>query len=323
MKNSKWYKRTLGVVGAVAAGFGLMLGATMVAYPAISQLVGLAVAQTTTLWNNVKDAAAGDALSNGILVQSTYLFNGVTFDRVRGTGGSMNVTAIGAVTPADAYTNPTTAMQAYALNGAFNGTTWDRVRTATADAMVSTGMTAVGNMVSNGTSFDRMRSATADAMVSTGMTAVGNMWFNGTGWDRSDGVSATNNTAATSLGVLQTVPLSTWSITNTPAVATQATVSKSAGASTIRHVATSVTWCVAAAATPQPPLLIHLRDGATGAGTIIKTWAVSAIASTAICGGISGLNMSGTGNTAMTIETAAAPAADVQATVGMSGYSTP
>lgn len=43
---------------------------------------------------------------------------------------------------------------------------------------------AAFNMVSNGTSFDRQRSASADALAATGITAAGNMGFNGATYDR-------------------------------------------------------------------------------------------------------------------------------------------
>ena len=103
-----WKKWVLGSIGAVVAGAAIMLGGVMVGYPAISSLVGLAVAQTATLWNNVKDAAVGDNLTSGILAQSTYLFNGSTFDRVRGdvtNGLDVDVTRLPGVTPADAFAN--------------------------------------------------------------------------------------------------------------------------------------------------------------------------------------------------------------------------
>lgn len=119
-------------VGATLAGIALMLSATMFAYPAISSIAGLAVAQTSTLWNNVKDAAAGDGLTSGILAQATMVYNGLSFDRVRGdiaNGMDVDVTRIsGTITPADAYANPTTANQMWSLLGIFNGTTWDRAR---------------------------------------------------------------------------------------------------------------------------------------------------------------------------------------------------
>jgi hypothetical protein len=281
----------------VAVVFGL--GVAMVAYPAaITQLAGLAVAQSTTQWNQLKDFAIGDAQTNGAGLFAPCLFNGVTCDRQRGTianGALTDISRIsGAITPADAFANPTTANTMWSLNGVFNGATWDRARTASADALAATGLAA----------------------------SAGSL-FNGSTWDREDSASATNNTATTSLGVAYSTPLSTWSQTNTPAVTTAATTSKASGGGSVRHVATSITACVAANATAQTPLLIHLRDGATGAGTILRTWAISAVVSESHCVDLSGLNMTGSAATAMTLETAAAPAAGVQATVSFTGYSTP
>ena len=150
----KWKSWVGGVVGAVLVGGAIMLGGVVVGNTAISQLVGLAVAQSSTLWNNVIDAAKGDGQATGILAQAPYLYNGVTFDRARGdiaNGMDVDVTRMsGSITPADAYVNPTTANQVWSLSGLFNGTTWDR----------------------------------------------------------QDGVSATNNTATTSIGVAYTTPLS-------------------------------------------------------------------------------------------------------------------
>ena len=128
-----WKKWVLGSIGAVVAGAAIMLGGVMVGYPAISSLVGLAVAQTATLWNNVKDAAVGDGLTNGILVQSMYLFNGSTFDRARGdttNGLDVDVTRMpgSTQTPADDFANPTTFQGTWSLGAILNGTTWDRWR---------------------------------------------------------------------------------------------------------------------------------------------------------------------------------------------------
>lgn len=69
----------------------LTIGIAFVGYPAISQIAGLAVAQTSTKWNNVKDLAAGDTLVNGVLMQSPCLWNGSSCDRQRGTiaGGAL------------------------------------------------------------------------------------------------------------------------------------------------------------------------------------------------------------------------------------------
>lgn len=300
MKNidSKWLKYIGGALGGIVAGVILMFGGVKVVYPAISQLVGLSVAQSATLWNNVIDAARGDSIGSGILGQSPYLFNGVSFDRVRGditNGMDVDVTRMsGSITPADAYANPTTANQQWSLNGVFNGTTWDRIRTATADALASTG-------------------------IQTGNPSL----FNGTTFDRQDGISNTNNTATTTLGVAYSTPLSTWSVTDTDSGATQSIASRAAGGGTVRHVATSITACrgdtVAAV-----PAQINLRDGATGVGTIIRTWVIGVSAiNESRCVDLTGLNMTGTANTAMTMEFAGAGSATSLSTVTLTGYSTP
>jgi len=299
LKNTKWGKWVVSTIGALIAGGAIMLGGVVVGYPAISQLVGLAVAQSSTLWNSVVDAAKGDALSSGILGQSPYLWNGVTFDRQYGSitnGARVDVTRMsGSVTPADAYANPTTANQMWSLNGVFNGTTWDRMRTASADALAITGMQASGQMGWNGASNDRVRTA-----------------------------SATNNVAATSLGVQQVTPISTWSVINTTAGATAATISKALGGGTVRHVATGVTICFGDTVVAVTPLLVNLRDGATGAGTILRTWLLSSpTAGGTQCENVTGLNMTGLANTAMTLEFAAAPAATASETVTLTGYSIP
>ena len=69
---------------------------------AITNIAGLAVAQTSTLWNNVRDGAAGDNLTSGILGTVIYMFDGTNFDRARGdtaNGLDVDVTRVqGAVT---------------------------------------------------------------------------------------------------------------------------------------------------------------------------------------------------------------------------------
>lgn len=121
------------IVGAISIAVLLTLGITTFGKTAISDVAGLAVAQTTSLWNNVRDAAVGDNISNGVLATSLYLFNGSAFDRVRGdttNGMDVDVTRMpgGAQTPADAFANPSTFQGTWSLCGLFNGTTWDRCR---------------------------------------------------------------------------------------------------------------------------------------------------------------------------------------------------
>lgn len=274
-------KITYAIGGLVAAG-ALVLGSAFIVHPAISALVGLSVAQTATQWNNVRDASAGDNLTNGILMTSIGLFDGTNFDRIRGdvangmdvdvTRVSGNVNVVGTDTPADAFTNPTDALSTYSLGGVWNGATWDLRR----------------------------------------------------------GVSATNNTAVTSRGIAYSTPLSTWTVTHSPAVNTQAIATKAAGGGTVRHVMTAMTACVhaLAAAVGQNSLTVQLRDGASGAGTVLWTWYFSVEVTDESrhipCVTMSGLNITGSPNTAMTLEfTAGSVFANVAETVSMAGYSTP
>lgn len=107
---------------------------------------------------------------------------------------------------------------------------------------------------------------------------------------------------------------------NAQATAGTPSASKAAGAAGIRHVCNSVSIAVAAGATPQLPIIINLRDGATGAGTILQTWALAALAGSASVVNISGLNIVGSAATAMTLEFAGATSATVVGSVNLSGY---
>ena len=69
---------------AVLTVAALLLGSAIVAKTAVSTIAGLAVAQSTTVWNSVKDAALGDNLTNGLLAGQLYFFDGTDFDRARG-----------------------------------------------------------------------------------------------------------------------------------------------------------------------------------------------------------------------------------------------
>jgi hypothetical protein len=268
MDKTKWIKYVGGIIGGIAAGVVLMVGATKVVYPAISEVIGLSVAQSSTIWNSVADGAKGDSLGSGILAQSPYLWNGISFDRQRGSitnGALVDVTRLnGTITSADAYANPTTLVQTMTLPEAFNGSTWDRIRS----------------------------------------------------------ISAANNTASTSLGALYTASLGTWSVTNAANAGTPS-ASKASGGGSVRNVATCVSISVAAAATAQPAVQVNLRDGSTGAGTIIRSWQLAAPANDSANIDLCGLNITGSAATAMTIEFAGATAAATQASVNLSGYSTP
>ena len=92
--------------------FAILLGTALVAFPgAVQTISGLAVAQTSTKWNNVKDVASGDGLTNGVMSINPCLWNGSSCDRQRGsiTGGALvsqatSGTAFFSVTRADITT---------------------------------------------------------------------------------------------------------------------------------------------------------------------------------------------------------------------------
>lgn len=110
-----------------------------------------------------------------------------------------------------------------------------------------------------------------------------------------------------------------WAV-NAQATAGTPSASKAAGAAGVRHVCTGLSIVVAAGGTAQTPQIFNLRDGATGAGTILATFALSAAING--IGGVTltGLNLVGTAATAMTLEAAGAGAAAVVASVNMFGY---
>lgn len=111
-----------------------------------------------------------------------------------------------------------------------------------------------------------------------------------------------------------------WCIQAAPVAATQATVSKAAGAAGVRHVARYAVVCVSSVAA-QPDLVFNLRDGATGAGTVLVPVRVAeATVGGSKCVPIGPINAIGTAATAMTIESAAAPAASNFASVALCGY---
>ena len=332
----KW--RVVGLAGIV--GMLLAVGTLTIGRTAVSELAGLAVAQTATQWNNVADASKGDGLTSGVMASGTYMFNGLTFDRLRsapssdgsaGTGFQANVPMLFNGTtydrPRGGLTTDDNAVTGMFNNAqmVFDGTNYDRVRSANADSLTATlGLLASGNIVFNGSTWDRLRTASADNLAATGILAGGNVGFDGSTWDRRTSISNTNNIATTSQGATYVTPISTWSVTNTVIGAvTAASASKAAGGGTVRHVATGITICyfdTVVAGVSQ----VNLRDGATGAGTIIRSWLMSVPTTNASqCEELSGLNMTGSANTAMTLEFGAATAATSSKTVTLTGYSTP
>lgn len=125
----------------------------------------------------------------------------------------------------------------------------------------------------------------------------------------------------TALAVQSTVGLPLdWSVTHTPAAAAQATASKAAGTGSVRHVCTSISAVIATVGTLQGPIQINLRDGASGAGTILWSQTVQLPVNGLAVIQLSGLNIVGSAATAMTLETSAAPVVGATASVSMTGH---
>lgn len=110
-----------------------------------------------------------------------------------------------------------------------------------------------------------------------------------------------------------------WSATHEPAAATQATCTKAATAN-VRHVCKVISVSIACGATAQTPISVRLRDGATGAGTILWSMKVSAPVNSSQVIYEPGLSIVGSVNTAMTLEFSAAGVAASEQTVNLSGF---
>ena len=132
----------------------------------------------------------------------------------------------------------------------------------------------------------------------------GYLW-NGANWDKTKTASAANLAAQSGLGTqLKALP-GNWSVVSAPAVSVVASAVKAAGAAGVRHVCTNVEFGFSAGtAIAATTMVINLRDGASGAGTILKTWQFALTATTIppFSINLTGLSEVGTAATAMTLE---------------------
>lgn len=212
----------------------------------------------------------------------------------------------------------------------FDGTDFDRLRTLLDSTNgQATGVKGLLGVVSrlqafNGTTFDRVRTLidSADAQASGVVGLLGTIArlqaYNGATFDRVTSLSAANLSAFSGLGGLIAAPPGEWAIEHRPAAATAATITRAAGAAGVRHVCKSITASIVATAA-QGQIDVLLRDGATGAGTVLWSARLAAAAGTGQTVVLNGLNIVGSAATAMTLEFAAAPAATNFAGVALSG----
>ena len=111
-----------------------------------------------------------------------------------------------------------------------------------------------------------------------------------------------------------------WTVNNTPAVNTQATASKAARANA-RHVCTGITATLATGSAATTIVSVNLRDGASGAGNVLWTGVLSAPVNTSAPPiELSGLQIMGSVNTAMTLEFSGAGGATSQESVSLQGF---
>ncbi len=148
--------------------------------------------------------------------------------------------------------------------------------------------------------------------------------YDGTNFVRSLGASVATLATLSPTGAQLIAHPGEWSINLTPAANTQATVTRALSASQ-RHVCRSITaTLIGLAASAEATVLVNLRDGATGAGTILWSARLLVVGGSGSETGITltDLNIIGSAGTAMTLEFAAAGGANTFETVSLSGYTT-
>lgn len=150
------------------------------------------------------------------------------------------------------------------------------------------------------------------------VAAINYLW-NGTEFDRQTSAGAASLAADPVIGAMLVADPGEWTEFSDPALNTQATATRAAGAAGERHICKSISACLSAGATASGIIKIYLRDGATGVGPIL--WA----GNLAVIAGFHGhmlltdLNIKGSLATAMTLEFSAAGGATTQENVTLSG----
>ena len=123
-------------------------------------------------------------------------------------------------------------------------------------------------------------------------------------------------------GALVAVAPGQWAVTNGAAVGAQSTISRAAVAA-VRHCCTGIAFCLSAttALAAISTATVNLRDGATGAGTVLWSWQVTLPAATLLplFVQLAGLELVGSVNTAMTLEFAAG-IGNLMTSVSLAGF---
>lgn len=119
---------------------------------------------------------------------------------------------------------------------------------------------------------------------------------------------------------------SPWTITHAPSAAAQATISKASAGAGLKNIMRGfMVSVIAGGAVTAETVIINIRDGATGAGTVLWSAAIEVptlAGAGAVSGspfGLSNLYLPGTAATAITIESSAAPGANIAVRVNAWG----
>lgn len=133
--------------------------------------------------------------------------------------------------------------------------------------------------------------------------------------------AAANLAASQQSGAQMVAGPSQWSAFATPALAAQATCNRAAGGAGVRHVCKTITFTLSASTAPvATQMVIALRDGATGVGTIIWSLSIQVPAAAFIQNlHITGIDVMGSANAIMCLEFTAL-LANLNESVAMTGY---
>lgn len=114
-----------------------------------------------------------------------------------------------------------------------------------------------------------------------------------------------------------------FAINHTPVAATQATITQAAAGAGVKNVCYGISASLCTVGTAQAAAVqLNLRDGGTGAGTILWSKTFSCGTTTQVNVDIVGLHIQGSANTAMTLEFSAAGVAASFESVSLVGYTT-
>lgn len=207
----------------------------------------------------------------------------------------------------------------------------DGAKLVNVDANGNLQVTTAGQAASGGvTVFDDPAFSTLKARVvggvSTGATGALAIvpYLDGKGGQLQEwaSASATSLTTSPTPPAALVAPPGNWSVSSNAGLGVASSASKAAGAAGVRHILTGYTLTISSQAAPAAgTVTINIRDGASGAGTVLEaiTVQIPAALYAPVVIARSGLSLPGSAATAMTVEQSAAYAA-VAASISFEGY---